>query len=223
MLEVSKTAIASWKRRGSIPTKYLIGMVFGTEKTVDWRLDGVERSGDASDAPLEQEGNPIIDPDILWMALRIVALDAFSDSERGYADLSTVLNDDPEQANMAYVYTHLSDALVYLLKSKEKWEHSGLVKGKDIIRAVATEAGLSAWEHPDTITVFPIGFPIRPPEGQGDDYLSQVSPLFSTGVGFLLRSPPFRKSPPDCGHLFSCEINGIGAETLTDFPPLILE
>ncbi len=103
--------------------------------------------------PLEEVDHPVIDPDILWMALKIVATDAFYDSERGYGELSAVLNDHPEDANISYVYTHLSDALVELLKSKEKWERSGLVKGKDIIRAVATEAGLSTWEHPDAITV----------------------------------------------------------------------
>lgn len=152
-LGMSKTAIASWKRRGSIQTKYLIGMVFGTEKSVDWLLDGVEPLWEGPDASHDDVGNPVIDPDILWMALRIVALDAFSESERGYEELSAVLNDDPEQANIAYVYTHLSEALIYLLKVKEKWERSGLVKGKDIMRAVATEAGLSTWEPPDVITV----------------------------------------------------------------------
>lgn len=141
------------KRRDSIPTKYLINIVFGANQTVDWLLDGLDRPMGASDLPIEEAENPLIDPDILWMALRTVALDAFADSEQGYEDLSRVLNDDEEQANLAYVYVHLSDALVRLLKTKEKWERSGLVKGKDIIRAVATEAGLSTWEHPDALTV----------------------------------------------------------------------
>jgi transcriptional regulator with XRE-family HTH domain len=153
MMGVSKNALASWKRRASIPTKYLIGMVFGTERTVDWLIDGMDRPDGPIVASLEETDDPILDPDILWMALRIVALNAFSDSERGYKELSQVLNDDLEQSNIAYVYTHLSDALVHLLKAKDKWERSGLVKGKDVIRAVATEAGLSDWEHPDALTV----------------------------------------------------------------------
>lgn len=147
LLGVSKTAIASWKRRESIPTKYLIGMVFGTEKTVDWLLDGTEPH-----APSVNDDEQIsVDRDILWMALRIVAVDAFSDSERGFEELSNVLN-DPKNINIVYIYMHLSSALLYLLRAKEKWERSGLVSGKDIIRAVATEAGLSTWEHPDIIT-----------------------------------------------------------------------
>lgn len=35
MLGVSKNALASWKRRGSVPTKHLIGMVLESDKTVD--------------------------------------------------------------------------------------------------------------------------------------------------------------------------------------------
>lgn len=87
------------------------------------------------------------------MALKFVAYDAFSDSERGFKKLSDLLNDDPDEKNLSYIFSRLYQAMAHLNNSKEKWRKSDLVKEADLIRAVATEAGLSSWESPDALTV----------------------------------------------------------------------
>ncbi|MBX3597314.1 MAG: helix-turn-helix domain-containing protein [Rhizobiaceae bacterium] len=140
-LEVSRTSVASWKRRNSIPARHLFEMVVGTEKTVDWLVSGEDK--ETTDEYGFAKGAPYVDPHVLWLALLMyrLELEEGNDSDRQLAGLLT-------NRRLSFFHIYLGDFITKLTAVKEKWEKSGLVKDKDIYRAVATEFGLSSFDFP---------------------------------------------------------------------------
>ncbi|WP_275783569.1 helix-turn-helix domain-containing protein [Pararhizobium gei] len=140
-LEVSRTSLASWKRRNSIPARHLLRMVWGSDRTVDWVVNGEEKQ--TVDEYGFAKGAPHVDPYILWLALFMyrIELEFGNDRDKQLADM---LDDQ----TLSYVHIYLGDFITKLTASKEKWQKSDLVKDKDVYRAVATEFGLGTFEFP---------------------------------------------------------------------------
>lgn len=144
LLGVSRTSLASWKRRNSIPAKYLLQIVFGTEHTVDWLVSGEEKEQEEDWELLF--GGSYIDPKILWLALCDYHLELQINSEKSEAQkaLYEALNDE----QLAHLHFFLGKSIARLMAAKGKWEKSGLVKGNDIYKAIATEINLSSFDYP---------------------------------------------------------------------------
>jgi Bacteriophage CI repressor helix-turn-helix domain len=142
-LDVSRTSLASWKRRGSIPAKHLFRMVAGTDETVDWLT--------SSDEPLADDlgftkTNPMIDERILWLALLLYRRD-LSGLNGHEKELAELLTDD----DLAGFAIQINNYVTLMTATKEKWERSGVVKGKDVYRAIATEFDLGFFHAPPTL------------------------------------------------------------------------
>ncbi|MGV8936981.1 MAG: helix-turn-helix domain-containing protein [Allorhizobium sp.] len=142
-LEVSRTSLASWKRRNSIPAKHLLQMVFGTEHSVDWLVSGREK--EALDEFGFTKEKLFVDPYVLWLALLMYRYDLESGSDNDKA--IAVLLDNKA---LSYFHIWLSENITRLTFAKTRWEQSGLVKGKDVYKAIATEFGLGTYELPPT-------------------------------------------------------------------------
>ncbi|NTJ42578.1 bacteriophage CI repressor [Agrobacterium larrymoorei] len=150
MLEVSRTTLASWKRRNSIPTKYLFKMIWGLDTTMDWLLTGKE------DESVDDYGfskkKPLVDDRIFWLSLLLLRLQ-LSDGTEKEKKIAELLDDN----DLMGLHINLSNLISVLNDTKEKWLKSGIVKEKDVYRAIATEYGLS------------IGFGTNPPPTWWDD------------------------------------------------------
>ena len=140
-LNVSRTSLASWKRRNSIPAKHLFQMVWGKEVTVDWLMYGEEL------AKVDEFGftksKPYVDPYILWLSLILYRMELSGRNEEGER-LSGLLTDD----ELAYCHIYIGEFITTLTQAKDKWEKSGIVQGKDIYKAIATEFGLGLFDFP---------------------------------------------------------------------------
>lgn len=139
-LGVSRTSLASWKRRNSIPAKHLLQMVFGTERSVDWLISGEEK------VTVDEFGlstTPFVDPYVLWLALLAYRLELNQGNEAQHK-LYEAINDQ----ELMYAHIYLGDFITKLMNSKDKWQKSGLVKDRDVYKAIATEFGLSSFEFP---------------------------------------------------------------------------
>lgn len=137
-LGVSRTTLSSWKRRGSIPAKYLLQMVDNGERTIDWLISGDDaKSADPAEIPIHEH---YLDPEVLWLAILTYVLD-ITYNEDGDEELARVLTDD----RLSRLHLDLSERITRLMMAKEKWLRSGLIKPDDVYKAVAVEAGL-AWD-----------------------------------------------------------------------------
>lgn len=144
-LEVSRTTLASWKRRNSIPTKYLFKMIFGSDASMDWLLTGSEDEtiGDFGIS----KNYPLVDDRIFWLSLLLVRLKMEEDGSEKDKALAAMLDDE----TLKHLHIQISNYITVLNDTKEKWLKSGVVKDKDVYKAIATEFGLS------------LGFGVDPP------------------------------------------------------------
>ena len=140
-LGVSRTSLASWKRRNSIPAKYLIQMTFGTARTVDWLVSGEEK--ETEDEYGFTREKPFVDPYILWLAVKALVIELEMGPDK-HKELAELIDDE----TLSYVHIYVGEFITKLMASKEKWAKSGLVKDKDVYKAVATEFGLAQFELP---------------------------------------------------------------------------
>jgi Bacteriophage CI repressor helix-turn-helix domain len=141
-LQVSRTSLASWKRRGSIPAKHLFRMVAGTEETVDWLTSGDEPlAGDWGLAKTKF----YINEHIIWLAFLLYRRDLTG--RTGHEkDLGNLLTD----GDLASFSININNYVTVMTATKEKWERSGIVKDKDIYQAIATEFDLGFFHAPPT-------------------------------------------------------------------------
>jgi transcriptional regulator with XRE-family HTH domain len=142
-MQLSRTNLASWKRRNSIPAKYLFALVAGTEATVDWLVTGEE------DQSVDEFGlskvKPFVDDHIFWYALILfrLLLTEGNEAERKIAELL-------DDRMLAQVHVTINNIVTKMMYAKQKWEASGLVKREDVYKAVATEFGIAFFDNPPT-------------------------------------------------------------------------
>lgn len=135
-LDVSRTTLASWKRRDSIPAKYLFRMIEGTEASIDWLVEGKDR--EILDEYEYFKGKQLIDPDVLWIALLLYQM-KMSDGSASEKKIAEALDGD----NLVFCHTFLGNFITLANDAKQKWLKSGIVKGDDVYKAIATELGVS--------------------------------------------------------------------------------
>lgn len=137
-LGVSRTTLSSWKRRGSIPTKYLLQMVDNGERTVVWLIRGDDvKLTDATEIPLHEH---FLDPEVLWLAILTYVL-SITYAEGRDEELARILTVD----RLSRLHLDLSEHITRLMTAKAKWLRSGLIKPDDVYKAIAIETGLS-WD-----------------------------------------------------------------------------
>lgn len=134
-LQVNRATLASWKRRQSIPAKYLSEMLDGGRISLDWLVTGKGRKEQINEFGLS-DYNDIIDQKILWIALRSVAGELLQSNDLAEEQMAKWLLDSKY---LATIHIHLNDYIKRVAQSKQKWEESGLVTGEDVYRALVTE------------------------------------------------------------------------------------
>ena len=115
-------------------------MIWGSETSMDWLLTGTE---DESIGPFGiSQKEPFVDDRIFWLALLLVRLKLDESGEEGNKkdrELVKLLDDQ----TLMHLHIQISNYITILNDTKEKWLKSGIVKDKDVYRAIATEFGLS--------------------------------------------------------------------------------
>lgn len=138
-LSTSRSNIASWKRRGSIPSKYLFKITEFTGVSTDWLVNGDEEA-----ETTEEPSNEELNVDILWLALNNLELDLHMQCPEELKPLSEELN----YKNLSYIHAKLWDTMAEMIKCKQKWLNSGLVTEENVYDAIATEFEISTYERP---------------------------------------------------------------------------
>lgn len=141
-LNVSRPTLASWKRRGSIPAKYLFEMIKGTEASIDWLVEGKDR--EFTDDYGMYKGKQLIDPDVLWIALLLYRLEMSGGGE-SHRKIAEALRDDE---NLLACHIFLGNFITLVNAAKQKWQKSGIVKEEDVYKAIATEFGIAFFDFP---------------------------------------------------------------------------
>lgn len=134
-LGINRATLASWKRRQSIPAKYLSEMLDGGRISLDWLVTGKGRKEQINEFGLSDDED-IIDQKVLWIALRSVAGELLASDNSVEEQMAMWLLDSK---HLATIHIHLNDYIKRVTHSKQKWEASGLVAGDDVYRALATE------------------------------------------------------------------------------------
>lgn len=142
-LGVSRSTIAAWKRRGSIPAKYLSDMLGGGTISLDWLVSGsgtVKTVGEygLTEQPLE------IDKEDLWLALLATRAELAASNGARDNELAKQLTD----SDLATLHIWIGEYATRIKASRNKWLTSGLIKSKDIYRALVTEYAVGAFDAP---------------------------------------------------------------------------
>ncbi len=145
LLGVSRTTLASWKRRNSIPAKHLAEVMLysGDGISFDWLLTGkgpVYRSAEEHLAATDLH----LDKEILWLAILAWHLDLVRSNDTD----SEIIHDKLDGKKLNNCHLDLVSNYATFMDAKTKWQESGLVSEKDVYKAVATEAGLSDFDSP---------------------------------------------------------------------------
>lgn len=142
-LGVSRTSLASWKVRNSIPAKHLFAMIVGTDKSIDWLTSGLEEVFENEHG--FAKGKPYVDPHVLWLALIEYKMH-LQQGDKDDQDRARELNDKV----LSYMHLWVGDSITKMMDAKARWEASGIIHSKDIYKAIATEFGLGLFEFPPT-------------------------------------------------------------------------
>ena len=131
-LGIPRATVASWRRRGSVPVKYLLGLT-SEGISLDWLLTGEGPQYSVGDhySPDESE----LDRAALWIALNLLTKGLFRAEVEEGKRLSELL----DRRRLAYVLDHLSYYYGVILKSKESWEASDLIEKNRVIEALIVE------------------------------------------------------------------------------------
>lgn len=148
-LSVSRSTIAAWRRRGSIPAKYLSEMMIEGTISLDWLLTGV---GDRISA--NRDGWPNLkelDDDIelprgevIWLSLLLLRQELQDSSRDKEVDLAALLTDDM----LAAFHIMAIKYMRRVSRSRAKWLKSGLVGPHEIYNALVAEYGFGKFENP---------------------------------------------------------------------------
>lgn len=142
-LHVSRTTIASWRRRKSIPVKYLTRIMADGSVSFDWLMTG---KGYPSGYVEDFDGDdPVtLEKNLFWLALLMMRRQFAKDGFANRTELFAHLTDE----NLSYMHIFLREFVEQLEKSKLKWLQSGLIKPEDVYRTLATEFDLGEFDSP---------------------------------------------------------------------------
>jgi transcriptional regulator with XRE-family HTH domain len=137
-LHVSRPTVAAWRRRKSIPVKYLSKMLDNGRISFDWLMTGDVKRENLNDYGFTYN-KPAIDPYILWLALCKLH-DRWEVSDDKHLErVAGYLSEDVLKA----LHIELDDWINRLSRSKEKWLASKVIREEDVYRALATEFDLT--------------------------------------------------------------------------------
>lgn len=148
-LSVSRSTVAAWRRRGSIPTKYLSEMMIEGTVSLDWLLTGV---GDRMSANRDgwanmresDEGLPLPPGEVFWLSLLLARRELKNSHRKEETALAEHLSDDI----LAAFHIMLTNYIRRLSRSRTKWLKSGIVAPHQIYNALVAEYGFGKFENP---------------------------------------------------------------------------
>jgi transcriptional regulator with XRE-family HTH domain len=142
-LSVSRSTVAAWRRRQSIPAKYLSAMLYAGTVSLDWLLTGAGEPNTTNEFGLSDR-TPNLDKEILWLALLALRNELEYSNNQHDQRLHPLLTNDM----LATFHIWLTDYVTRISDSKEKWQKSGLIKPADMYRALVTEYAVGKFDAP---------------------------------------------------------------------------
>lgn len=137
-LRVARPTVAAWRRRKSIPAKYLSQMLDNGKFSLDWLVNGVGEKENWNEYGLLQD-HPAVDAHILWLALCKLQ-ERLQDS--GVANLQALEHHLSGEA-LKFIHIELDQWINRLTRSKHKWAASKLIAVDDLYDVLATEFELT--------------------------------------------------------------------------------
>lgn len=144
-LAVSRSTIAAWRRRGSVPAKYLSEMMVEGTVSLDWLLTG---QGDRLSANREGfstiSDKPFAEKEVIWLALLLARRELRQSNLEQDVNLANVLSDDL----LATLQIMLVNYIRRASHSRDKWLKSGIVRPDHLYNALVAEYGFGQFENP---------------------------------------------------------------------------
>ncbi len=147
-LSVSKSTIAAWRRRGSIPAKYLSEMMIKGTISLDWLLTG---EGDRLSANREgwatiisETEKPFAEKEVIWLSLLLMRRELADSPRDEEVELSKLLTNDM----LSGFHLMLANYIRRLSRSRLKWLKSDIVRPDHIYNALVAEYGFGEFENP---------------------------------------------------------------------------
>ncbi|MCF8468005.1 MAG: helix-turn-helix domain containing protein [Sneathiella sp.] len=137
---VPRSTIASWRRRESIPVRYLAEFV-AADISLDWLLTGQGTSEKLGDFGFSTRKTNQLDETILWISLIVAIQDIIERDERNGEKVNAICNASKSELFDFAVY--FSRAFQNVANSKQAWEKSALLKDGKIYEALVQEYQLS--------------------------------------------------------------------------------
>lgn len=147
-LNVSRSAIAAWRRRGSIPAKYLSEMMIKGTVSLDWLLTGngdrLSANQDGWATYNQDDNKPFAEKEVIWLSLLLIRRELISSSRDDEALLGRTLSDDL----LANMHILMVNYMRRVSRSRRKWTASGIVRADHIYNALVAEYGFGQFENP---------------------------------------------------------------------------
>jgi len=141
---VPRPTIASWRRRESIPVKYLAEFV-SADVSLDWLISGQGSPEKTGDFGFSVEQTNKLDHEILWVSLILTIRDIAVINEKNGTKENVICNASKEELFDFDVY--FSRAYQKVANSKQAWEKSDLLKDGKTYEALIQEYKLSNSEY----------------------------------------------------------------------------
>ncbi|WP_342234907.1 helix-turn-helix domain-containing protein [Inquilinus sp. OTU3971] len=130
-LGVPRPTIASWRRRGSIPVKY-IAMLAGGETSIDWILTGKGDQSAVDDIGISKRSSDL-DNECLWISICLAA--------RWLTELDNpqLTIDLTSKHDLTSLHAYVKSQYDKIVASKKAWERAKITSEKDIYKALLIE------------------------------------------------------------------------------------
>ena len=140
-LEIPRATIASWKRRGSIPTKYLAYMT-AEGMSLDWILYGKSDDTLRDEYGFLQNEEKFIDHEALWISIMLMVREL---RQSELLDMR-VLGEKITKKDCMEFHIKLTTIYPKVMNSKGRWLGSGLVDPQKVYSALAVEYDLGDFD-----------------------------------------------------------------------------
>lgn len=140
-LDIPRETIASWKRRGSIPAKYMSYMT-SHGLSIDWLLTGIGEVFTSNEYGMANDRKDDLDDEALWIAMILMVRELRSSSD----NLDKSLGEKINRRGCREMHVLLSKLYPRIIKSKKKWEGSGILKKGETYKALAVEYDLGDFD-----------------------------------------------------------------------------
>lgn len=140
-IDVPRETVASWKSRGSIPAKYLAYMA-STGLSIDWLLTGNGNEFTSTELGLPHSDEYGLDWEALWIALILMARDLRENQNGWCREFAEKIG----RRECMQMHLALERFYPIVMKSKNMWKKTGLLKEEDTFKALAVEFDLGDFD-----------------------------------------------------------------------------